>query len=314
MARRERIKRGIIDLGSNTIRLVVYQVKLGIPRKDGKPPVVDDFKILLNEKRVVGLSSYVEDGELSPAGIEKAADVLNRHIVLAQNIDCPNVDLFATAVIRNLTNREHVVGELERLCGKHISVLSGYDESHLGFVGAKHANNIEDGLLIDIGGGSTELAFVRSGKDELNVSIDQGCVSSYASFVSCIFPTSREQKAIRASFASRLDALDNVLQQVEGNLYGIGGSVRAIAKFHARMLGSDKAPKTITLENVDDMLALAKRDINTFAHLATKAVPDRIHTILPGCILLMELMKRFDKESLTICKYGVREGYLLSNL
>lgn len=314
MGRQARAKRGIIDLGSNTIRLVIYQVKLSEQSKDGKPETIEDFKMLLNEKRVVGLSSYVEDGSLSPAGIEKAADVLERHITLAANMGCTDVRLFATAVIRNLANRKQAVQELERLIGKHIDVLTGREESHLGFIGAKRSASFENGLLVDIGGGSTELAFIKDGKDCLNYSIDQGCVSSYANFVRCIFPTEKEQKAIRNAFEARLQAQEDLPHEVKGNMYCIGGSVRAIAKFHARMLESDKSSKSVTLDDVDRILSLAKKDEGTFAHLATKAVPDRIHTIMPGCIILKTLMKRYDKTSLTICKYGVREGYLLSRL
>lgn len=97
-------------------------------------------------------------------------------------------------------------------------------------------------------------------------------------------------------------------------VFGIGGNVRAVAKMLGRMRQSDKALKQITPDDVDEMLDLLAQDPSTFAHLAVKAAPDRVHSLVPGCILLREMMRAGAAETLTLCKYSVREGYLLEHV
>lgn len=300
----------LIDLGSNTIRLVVYDV-----RQNPKKPFNDkDFKSVVNEKKVAGLSSYVQDGVFSDEGIEKAIDILEEHLNTAENLDCKHARIFATAVIRNCKNRSDVVKRLEKSLDTKIEVLSGEDEAHLGFVGATCDRDIKEGILVDIGGGSTELTRIDDGKDVANISLGQGSVSSYSDYVETVFPTSEEIERIRAAFLKRFRDLKNLNALSYPTMYGIGGSVRAVAKMNARMLGSEKTSKQLTQEDLGKIVDFLECDRPAFAHIAVKATPDRLHTLIPGCIILQTLMEAFSSKKLEICKYGVREGFLLDNL
>lgn len=297
---------GIIDLGSNTIRLVAFDVS-DDPGKKLKPR---EFREVLNEKTVAGLSAYVDNGLFTDAGIERASDVLQDHLKSAKNIGCKNVQVFATAVLRNCSNSADAARAIENETGLAIDIISGEEEAHLGFVGASINQKIEEGILVDIGGGSTELTHIERSRDLTNVSIPQGSVSSYADQVNLILPTLDECAQIREAFVGKLAQFRSVAAAREAALFGIGGSVRAVAKMLGRMNGSDKPQKLMTPSEVERVLQLLADDPSTFAHLAVKAAPDRLHSMVPGCIILREVMRSANATSLTVCKYGIREGYL----
>ena len=300
----------VVDLGSNSIRLVVYDVKDAHKRTYTSK----DFKSLINDKVMAGLSAYVVDGTFTQDGIDRAIGVLRGHAKRARYFDCEKMEVFATAVIRNASNCEEAVAAIEEAAELPISLLSATDEAHLGFVGATCDRAVERGTLVDIGGGSTELTRIESSLDFDNASIGQGSLSSFAQHVRAILPTPGEMDAIAEAFRKRFAGLPNSDAYRSEALYGIGGSVRAAAKMHAQATGAAVRPKTMTKQQIHAILAWCRTDPDTFAHAALKASAERVHTLVPGCIILGELFDACGAERLDVCKYGVREGYLLDRM
>ena len=300
----------VVDLGSNTIRLVVYEVKHANERTFTNKY----FKSLINDKVMAGLSAYVVDGVFTQDGIDRAVSVLRGHAKRARYFDCEKMEVFATAVIRNALNCEEAVAAIEEAAELPISLLSATDEAHLGFVGATCDRAVERGTLVDIGGGSTELTRIESSLDFDNASIGQGSLSSFAQHVRAILPTPGEMDAIAEAFRKRFAGLPNSDAYRSEALYGIGGSVRAAAKMHAQATGAAVRPKTMTKQQIHAILAWCRTDPDTFAHAALKASAERVHTLVPGCIILGELFDACGAERLDVCKYGVREGYLIDRM
>lgn len=306
----------VIDLGSNTIRLVVYDVRadrrsIHKYRNSDRSKL---FKDAINEKKTAGLSIYVEDGRFTQAGIDKAVDVLSTLLDIARNIESDKTKIFATAVLRNCTNSKEVVREIGRRIGASIDLLTEVEESHLGYIGATCTAPTTSGTLIDIGGGSTELTSLTKSGDRLNVSLGMGSVSSYARHVKMILPTQDEIDAIASSFRKKLEALDDLDTYETDIAYGIGGSIRAVAKLGAFIFGDGTKPKEFSSGQLDEVFALLKEDPEKFAHLAVRAVPDRLHSLVPGATILRECMRAFGARSMQVRKYGVREGYLLERM
>ena len=300
----------VIDLGSNSIRLVVYDVKDAHKRTCTNK----DFKSHIHDKVMAGLSAYVVDGVFTQDGIDRAVSVLRGHAKRARYFDCEKMEVFATAVIRNALNCEEAVAAIEEAAELPISLLSATDEAHLGFVGATCDRAVERGTLVDIGGGSTELTRIESSLDFDNASIGQGSLSSFAQHVRAILPTPGEMDAIAEAFRKRFAGLPDPDAYRSEALYGIGGSVRAAAKMHAQATGAAVRPKTMTKQQIHAILAWCRTDPDTFAHAALKASAERVHTLVPGCIILGELFDACGAERLDVCKYGVREGYLIDRM
>lgn len=301
----------VIDLGSNTIRLVVYEV----PNDHLKTYTNKDFKSLINDKVMAGLSSFVDaEGAFTHDGVLRAASVLKGHAKRARYFNCKRIDVFATAVLRNAVNSAEAVAAIEHESGVSITLLSATDEAHLGFAGATCDRTMKEGTLIDIGGGSTELTRIQDGHDFDNVSLGQGSLSSYSSFVRAILPTPEEMDAIVEAFSAQLAVLPNHEVYHTPTLYGIGGSVRAAAKMSAWISHEIVRPKTVTSNQIHEILNLCRTNPDAFAHLALKASAERIHTLVPGCLILATLMSTLGATRLDICKYGVREGYLTKRM
>ena len=111
------MKHGIVDVGSNTIRLSVYNC-------EGQ-----DFKLLRNKKITAGLAGYIKSGELSDAGILVACRALCSFRELAENIGVDSLSVFGTAPLRNIVNTEEAVNTINSVTGITVDVLSGSDEA-----------------------------------------------------------------------------------------------------------------------------------------------------------------------------------------
>ncbi len=296
---------GIIDLGSNTIRLCIYEVNCA----PHEPLRAKDISILLNYKAMAGLASHIKDGAMTKQGVRRAAKTINAHLQRAAHFSCERIDIFATAVLRNCTNSHEAAAEIEAAVGKRIAILSNEEEAHLGFLGASLSQNMQNGTLVDIGGGSTELTHIKDGLDLAKTSLPQGSLSSFANYVKGLLPTKEESNKIGASLKSLAKGSNPNLYE-SAKLYGIGGSIRSAAKVYGDLCNEGNRFDFILPEHLDALLDLYAKDPDTFAHQALRTVPDRIHTFLPGCIIIRQVFDLCHADRLDICKYGVREGYL----
>lgn len=300
----------VIDVGSNSIRLVVYQV----PNDRKKTYARSDFQTLANDKVMAGLAAYVVDGEFTQAGIKKASSTIKAHLKHASYFKCKSVSVFATAVLRNAKNSAQAIEAIERAAGCTIDLISGEDEALLGFMGAASEVPALNGVTVDIGGGSTELTLIKNGKPQLCRSVPQGSLSSFTGYVNGILPLAREIDDIRTGFSERMDAVLDANAYQTPTLFGIGGSVRAAAKMLALGTEARVRPKVVYPADIEGLLDLCEGDPSAYAHQALVAVPERIHTLTPGCAILAEVMHRLNAGSLRVCKCGIREGYLITRV
>ncbi len=300
---------GIIDLGSNTIRLCVYEIS----SNKKHPTSRKDIHTLLNYKIMAGLASFVENGAITKKGIKKAISTINAHLKRASHFDCEEIKIFATAVIRNCSNSQEATNAIAHACNAQVSILSTQDEAHLGFIGAQLDNHLDSGVLVDIGGGSTELTLICEEKDQASVSIPQGSLSSYTSHVRGITPTQAEINAIRLSFIDTLRENNFGLPR-HAKLFGIGGSIRSAAKVYGDVCNEGQRLDYILPKHLDTILEEYKTSPDEFLHEALQTIPDRIHTFIPGCIIIREIFAITCAEQLIICKSGIREGYLVDRI
>lgn len=296
---------GIIDLGSNTIRLCIYEVHCAAH----EPLQKKDIDTLLNYKVMAGLASHIKEGAMTEEGIKRAVKTINAHLRRAAHFDCSRIDIFATAVLRNCSNSHKATAAIEEGIGSRIAILSNEEEAHLGYLGAKLDQNLEAGTMVDIGGGSTELTSIKGGFDLAKISIPQGSLSSFAAYVKGLMPTQKEIGAIAQAFQGHAANEETEVYR-STQLYGIGGSIRSAAKLYGDLCNDGNRFNYLLPEHIDAILERYAKSPDAFAHEALRTVPDRIHTLIPGCVLIREAFTLCGGERLDICKYGVREGYL----
>ena len=187
---------GVIDVGSNTIRLCIYDVEDGriIP--------------LFSTKNTAGLIDYVNDGELSKKGIRKACAVLEGYKETGKKVGIDHLFVFATASLRNISNSREAVKKIQDTTGLTIDVLSGEEEARLDFQGASFEKKMELGIMVDIGGGSTEIVSFEDGNIKDAVSLEIGSLYMYKNYVSGLFPDKGERKAIQRAVRLELKKAD----------------------------------------------------------------------------------------------------------
>lgn len=291
---------GIVDLGSNTIRLSVYQWE------------GSQFQTVLHQTSTVGLAGYVQDERLSPAGIAAACQVLSRYRSLAERMNISDLHVFATASLRNISNTQEAADAILGRTGIAVEVLSGTEEARLSFRGAVLGSTQSSGLLCDIGGGSSELLAYDRGEVTAALSRPIGCLSLFTRYVSGILPTPAEREAMEAQAAQAFSRM----QGFHGpHLLGVGGSVRAAEQLAGVLL--DRAPSgahVLTADQVQHLYRLLAQEDQRALRAVLHTVPDRVHTILPGLLILREILRLCGGETVTVSHTGIREGYLLDRV
>ncbi len=175
----------IIDVGSNTVRMNIYKLVGG------------HISLVMSKKESVGLASYVRNGQMTAEGIDRACEVLSEFRTILQDLSITNFHVFATAALRNAANSRAAIAEIMDRTGVYVEVLSGEREAELDYIGVSHSVDVTDGLLIDIGGASTELVVYADGEIRKKVSLPVGSLNMYDRYVTNLLPSRAERKAIK---------------------------------------------------------------------------------------------------------------------
>lgn len=292
----------VVDLGSNTIRMTLYDVQ----EQGG-------FQALFSEKRMAGLVNYIQSGSLSRAGIEVACSALRGFQRLLAQFGPVPMHVFATASLRNIRNTEEVLAAIRESTGLEVEVISGELEARYGCIGALLTCPLAGGAVFDIGGGSTEIVRLENGKIISAQSLDMGSLNLYNRYVSELWPSRPEIEDLAAAVRKKLRKAD-LPKKPDPFICGIGGTARAVLKIANQYLEKPESNRLLTLAELDRTASMLLDRKNTARKLILKNCPDRVHTILPGVIIMTTLTHKLCKEQLYISRYGVREGYLCQKL
>lgn len=293
---------GVIDLGSNTIRLSVFKYE------DGK------IKLVQNKKAIAGLASCIQDGGLTEAGVSKACSVLNRYkaILAEQNIE--KFSIFATASLRNINNREIVLNEIKERTGLVPEILFGDEEARLDFIGVKNVSELTRGVLIDIGGGSTELVLFENGEIKRLTSIPTGALNLQIKAVKGIVATDREIKKMRKIINKAIDELKWDFESDYETMYAIGGTSRAALEIAKELFDIPAEERTLTKGNMKDIVNRLRSSDPEEYKPVYRINPERIFSLSGGLVILNEVIKRFGCETINVSKNGIREGYFIDRV
>lgn len=277
----------VVDIGSNTVKINEFNA---------------DMLLGLNKSKPVGLINYVTNQKMSESGINALIEILNEYKSLADTNNINEVFYIATASLRGITNQSEVLSAVQKETGIDIEIISSGDEALYSFEGLKHnlGTNVSSGVMIDMGGGSTEIVGFRNGEIENLVSLPFGCLSLYKNFVSDILPTGIEIESINHYIDSEIYN-HSWLKSYNDNAYLIGGTARAFENL------------TISITKYDDLIELfdkVKSDIN----LLNQVVPERLTTIIPGLTAFCRLLRYIGTHNITVTHAGIREGYLVKKL
>lgn len=290
---------GIIDMGSNSVRLSIFREENGVITQ------------VIGKKVMAGLAGYVKKGRLTQSGIERACLALEALREILENFNVDGAGIFATASLRNICNQDEVLNQMQRVTGITPEIISGKEEARLDFIGATRFYPMEKGLLADIGGGSTELVwFDEKGPRDL-LSIPMGSLALHTQFVSGLIPGEKEREKMRKAIKEQLDAVDWPVEK-GASVCGIGGTMRMALQLCQELLGLPKDGARFTAEELDRVIKIACSDEAELSKQAYKLVPERMFSMVPGLLIVRGIAKRFDCTDFFVSRAGVREGYLIT--
>ena len=272
------------------------------------------FKTLFKEKTMAGLAGYVKNGIMTKDGIDKACSCLLEFKHILESLDITEYSVFATASLRNISNTEESVSEIKKGTGFDIEVISGYDEAVFSCKGAMNDTEMENGVFIDTGGGSTEIVSLDKNEITDAISIPLGSLKLYSDFVTKILPKKSEASAMRNYIKKSIK--DNGIKSVTSDdaIYCVGGTARAILKISNSVFGDKKKNRIITSSQMEKLIDLLCSDKKTATSIILKHCPDRIHTIIPGTLILNGVMQKMGCKKIVVSCFGVREGYLCQRI
>ena len=290
---------GVIDIGSNSVRLVVYE---GLTRSPTP---------IFNEKVLAGLGREVQStGLLAQDAVDKALAALRRFRTLCDRIDVPGLWVIATAACRDASNGKAFVEEAQRICGTKIEVISGKREAELSALGVVSGFHKPDGLVGDLGGGSLELTDIRGHRVHTGITLPLGGLALQDVSKKSL---KRAEKLVKKALGET-----RLLEAGKGrSFYAIGGTWRALARLHMWQHGYPLHVMhgyVIPAKEALEFSGLVHRvDAETLSQI--EVVADARRPLLSYAALVLEhLIAAARPKDIVISALGVREGLLYSML
>jgi exopolyphosphatase / guanosine-5'-triphosphate,3'-diphosphate pyrophosphatase len=299
LAAAERI--GVIDLGSNSLRLVVFE-RLGAA-----------VFPLFNEKVMCGLGRGISStGRLNPEGVALALVNLHRFVAFARAIAVDHLAVLATAAVRDASDGDAFAAEVERQCRVPVKIIDGAEEARLSAAGVLAGIPDADGIVADLGGGSVEVVRVGPG------TLSSGGNGQIGEGISLPLGPLR-----LAEFGDRAKGLSETVEQTLAGvsvlraaagrkLYLVGGAARAIARLH---MEHTQYPLhiihryTISRREAEGFLDIIGRQSRKSLERITTISRKRLDVVPLAALVLRKLITLAGPQSVVFSALGLREGY-----
>lgn len=301
---------GVLDVGSNTVHLVVVDAKRG-----GHPTPMSDWKTTLR------LVEYLDtSGAITDKGVAKLCDAVGEAAELVDTLGCEEMMAFATSAVREATNGEDVLAAVEKATGVHLEILSGEDEARLTFLAVRRWFGWSAGRIInlDIGGGSLELCTGTNEDPDVAFSVPLGAGRLTHEWFEEDPPSKKRIALLR-------DWIDAELAEPSRLISMHGDADLAVAtsktfRTLARLTGA--APSAAGVRVKRELTAPGLRQLIAFISRMTAAdraelegvSANRSHQIVAGALVAEASMRALGLERLQICPWALREGVILRRI
>lgn len=287
----------IIDIGSNSVRLVVYDGPRRIPF------------ILFNEKVMAGLgASLGKTGQIEPEAMERGLRAVGRFAHLCREMDVREVRCVATAAVRDAANGDEFLRRAKAI-GLNVELLSGAQEAIAAAYGVLSGIPGADGIVGDLGGGSLELARIRDGAVHETISLPLGVLR---------LPQIRAKgPGVLERQVKKMLAKAGWIVEPELPFYLVGGSWRALARFDMQ-LTNFPLPVVHQYAMPASRAEQLTRIVSHVGRARLKDIPamtgSRVPTLPDAAALLSVIVRQLKSRDLIVSAYGLREGLLFEDL
>ncbi len=294
----------VVDIGTNSARLLVADVEGG-----GVSPVE-------RRSRVTRLGRGVDlSGRLSAEAIEDACEAIGDYVVAIDELDAETTDAIATSAVRDSANGSAFVAELRERFALSARVLDGEEEARLTYLGATSEQvPTEPTLVIDIGGGSTEMIVGTGEEIAFHTSLQAGVVRHTERHISSDPPTMVELESLAADVRGLIEAAVGPGIEARAGI-AVAGTPTSLAAVELQLEPYDPARvhgHVLHLPAIQRMLSqLASAPLSERIEIPGMH-PDRAPTIVAGVVILVEAMRAFGLERITVSEHDILYGAALS--
>ena len=294
---------GVLDIGSNSIRLVVF-------RGNGVAPLPE-----FNEKALCGLGNEIQKtGKLSKIGRASAIENIARFAKIIEKMNLRQLHVIATAAVREAADGKQFVAELEKLFNFSVKILSGKEEAYFSALGVISTFAKSKGLVCDLGGGSLELVKIDNGRSHECASLPIGSLR---------FDEINEfsRSKILSLIDEQLDSVKWLQDVTPSSIYAIGGAWRSLARLHMEFANYDL--------KVIHGYSVKRAELESFLEqlypitISTKLPDDRQWSPVSSnraeqmpiaSLILSKIMSKVNSRRVIFSAAGLREGYLFDRI
>jgi exopolyphosphatase/guanosine-5'-triphosphate,3'-diphosphate pyrophosphatase len=293
----------IIDIGSNSMRMVVLQKSSRF-----------SFSLINETKSRVKISEgcYENNGNLQDIPMQRAYESLKSFLNISNALKSRKIICVATSALRDAPNSKVFISRVQKELGLNIKVIEGEKEAYYGGVAALNLIHDDTFVTMDIGGGSTEFSFIRNGKIEKSISLNIGTVR-----IKELYFNKNNIEGARNNILDNLKKIFELGIEIPQKVVGIGGSIRAFSKI---VMSNNEYPLDILhgyTYNVKSETPLFNKIINARTNDDLKSVgvkKDRFDTIKEGTFIFKTILDELNIKEVITSGVGVREGVYLTDL
>ena len=293
----------IIDIGSNSMRMVVLQKSSRFA-----------FNLINETKSRVKISEgcYENNGNLQEIPMQRAYESLKSFLNISTALKSRKIICVATSALRDAPNSNVFISRISKDLGLNIKVIDGEKEAYYGGVAALNLLHDDTFVTVDIGGGSTEFCFVNKGKVEKSISLNIGTVR-----IKELYFNKNDIKGAKKYILDNLKKISNLEIKIPKKVVGIGGSIRSLSKI---VMTKNQYPLDVLHEymykvrdeiSLFNKISIAKNndDLKSFG-----VKKDRFDTIKEGAFIFKTILEELEIEEVVTSGVGVREGAYLADL
>lgn len=301
---------GVLDVGSNTVHLLVVDAHRG-----AQPTP------MTSQKDVLRLAEHIDtSGALTRTGISALVAAVARAAAAAEDARCDELLAFATSAIRDATNADEVLNLVRAETGIDLRVLPGEAEASYTFLAVRRWYGWSAGRLavIDVGGGSLELAAGRDEQPLVAISLPLGAGRLTRERFTSDPPPRSEVESLAAELETALRPFaERIRQAGEPDLVvGTSKTIRSLARLAdaAESSSGSRTPRILTEPALRRLMAFISRMSSTDLAELDGVSPSRAHQLVAGAVVVHAAMRALNVTQLQICPWALREGVILRRL
>ncbi|MCD8205140.1 MAG: hypothetical protein LUD29_00790 [Clostridia bacterium] len=297
------MKYAVIDISSSGVSLIVAEVK---------PDNPTDAEIIFKDRIYLSLSYYLDNNNITDRGIEKLVDALKSAKRICKSVGVGKCYVISTASLRNATNCAEVESKVAKHTGLFINYIDAETEAYCDYMANNGFSVMEGPVLVDIGGKSIEICdFTKDQKEDM-FCLDFGLFDIRNKYSDKREnPDKGEYEEIKKYIKQKFNDYNVPKVDTFKNVILVGATSRAVYDVYTEFVktSSSMGPMTMDRKAFKKMVKFLVSD-DSRSRLLLTAAPERVPVIIPACLVIRHVFKRFDVETVIVSDRGVKEGYL----